>query len=464
MFDYIIARNINTCQSLLPNAILGNMDVYISFDGDHIGREVGRLALQDDETGLRKISHAIEMGNELWAKWVEAKGGSVISTGGDEGRIKVSAEHLEEIPSIRKRYEDLVGSTVSVGVGRTLSESNRALIAAKLRGGDQVVMYEEGLEEEIEQAQNKGEEGKKIFSEYLEDAPPTKQELAQSLYTPYNEESEGDEISKAQRPMAPAKPMAEASEHSQGEAMANLYQDENPPQPELTHAAEGLRGLEGEFHQMAQQQNQAPKSESGNQELKSRLAGVLQKLKGQAPVLEQMKQQAPETYAAIMAMVQSVISMARSLSSDAGQDPKKQEEQEKAAKSERQDILHGGAADEKDYGDFDPEQLKIGIKHEMEHTKSAKIAAEIAMDHLTEDPDYYKKLKTIEKTDLPTSGRHKLVLPPGSTITTGPQGRKNAGKIKVQHGNGKSSWVHVRSGQVLSEDGHAISSRNPKGR
>ncbi|NDD53881.1 hypothetical protein EBZ39_08370, partial [bacterium] len=754
---------------------------------------------------------------------------------------------------------------------------------------------------------------------------------------------------KAERPMAPAKPMAEASEHSQGEAMANLYQDENPPQPELTHAAEGLRGLEGEFHQMAQQQNQAPKSESGNQELKSRLAGVLQKLKGQAPVLEQMKQQAPETYAAIMAMVQSVISMARSLSSDAVQEPKKQEEQaggktehplytpyneelekseklphylkfmgshpkaqetaewadnnikhrnlaefamrhaqtkpeglsheekahiqhfhdslhmaevQKAAgsltpkhdfnsglellrnaegeylkrhaatapklvphegkkiidlgdgvavydlplndkrknpneavalghcatphqggqlwsirkdhgngqaeplvtisheggylgeikgkanwkpstkfhpylaklmasdlvkgfvgggyapesnfefsdmkeglrkklldykpslkqkvykeelpegfqtgyshtpevksifntndiqaqmdflskhppgsivhyyaaenknitpellkylieknlagsevhvnaaqnenihpellkhlidvneagsyvheyaaqnenihpellkhlidtneagsgvhkyaaenpqfknlppetqmlvrpyvkenmqklisimndeenpkaakvahkelkarrkekydrilshegsvedllhyaeshdndvserareelrrrnliKSERQDILHGGAADEKDYGDFDPEQLKIGIKHEMEHTKSAKIAAEIAMDHLTEDPDYYKKLKTIEKTDLPTSGRHKLVLPPGSTITTGPQGRKNAGKIKVQHGNGKSSWVHVRSGQVLSEDGHAISSRNPKGR
>ncbi|NDC25577.1 MAG: hypothetical protein EBZ49_15820, partial [Proteobacteria bacterium] len=65
LFDYIIARNINTCQSLLPNAILGNMDVYISFDGDHIGREVGRLALQDDETGLRKISHAIEMGNEL---------------------------------------------------------------------------------------------------------------------------------------------------------------------------------------------------------------------------------------------------------------------------------------------------------------------------------------------------------------------------------------------------------------
>lgn len=59
--------------------------------------------------------------------------------------------------------------------------------------------------------------------------------------------------------------------------------------------------------------------------------------------------------------------------------------------------LHGGAGDYRPDSDFDAQQLEIGIKHEMEHTKDRKIAKEIAKDHLTEDPNYYKKLKKIEK-------------------------------------------------------------------
>jgi hypothetical protein len=41
-------------------------------------------------------------------------------------------------------------------------------------------------------------------------------------------------------------------------------------------------------------------------------------------------------------------------------------------------------------------QLDKGIKVEMEHTKSRIKAKEIAMDHLSEDPKYYEKLKKIE--------------------------------------------------------------------
>ena len=59
--------------------------------------------------------------------------------------------------------------------------------------------------------------------------------------------------------------------------------------------------------------------------------------------------------------------------------------------------LKGGAGDNKPDSDFDEEQLKIGIKHELEHTKDHEIAKEIAKDHLTEDPNYYKKIKKIEK-------------------------------------------------------------------
>jgi hypothetical protein len=36
-------------------------------------------------------------------------------------------------------------------------------------------------------------------------------------------------------------------------------------------------------------------------------------------------------------------------------------------------------------------EIKAGTKHEMEHTKSKKVAKKIAMDHLKEHPLYYNK-------------------------------------------------------------------------
>lgn len=43
-------------------------------------------------------------------------------------------------------------------------------------------------------------------------------------------------------------------------------------------------------------------------------------------------------------------------------------------------------------------QLEIGIEVEMEHTDDQDIALKIALDHLNERPDYYTKLKALEKS------------------------------------------------------------------
>lgn len=43
--------------------------------------------------------------------------------------------------------------------------------------------------------------------------------------------------------------------------------------------------------------------------------------------------------------------------------------------------------------EVDPEELKIGIEVEYEHTKDKKIAEKIALDHLAENPHYYSLLK-----------------------------------------------------------------------
>ncbi|MDG1949720.1 MAG: translation initiation factor IF-2 N-terminal domain-containing protein [bacterium] len=42
-------------------------------------------------------------------------------------------------------------------------------------------------------------------------------------------------------------------------------------------------------------------------------------------------------------------------------------------------------------------QLKMGEKVEMEHVDDKSVAREIALDHLSEFPDYYSRLNKMEK-------------------------------------------------------------------
>lgn len=62
--------------------------------------------------------------------------------------------------------------------------------------------------------------------------------------------------------------------------------------------------------------------------------------------------------------------------------------------NEGKEKLKGGLGDNKPDSAFDKKQLAIGVEDETgEHTKSKQIGKEIAKDHLSSDPEYYKKLK-----------------------------------------------------------------------
>jgi hypothetical protein len=61
------------------------------------------------------------------------------------------------------------------------------------------------------------------------------------------------------------------------------------------------------------------------------------------------------------------------------------------------DLIPGGLADEKQPRDFNRKQLVRGRKVEREHTRNRTLAQEIAMDHLAEDPSYYRKLAKMER-------------------------------------------------------------------
>ena len=61
-----------------------------------------------------------------------------------------------------------------------------------------------------------------------------------------------------------------------------------------------------------------------------------------------------------------------------------------------EDDIPGGSdiGERHDTSAVDPEELKMGISVEMEHTTDPRIAEEIALDHLAEDPHYYRKGKS----------------------------------------------------------------------
>jgi len=107
-------------------------------------------------------------------------------------------------------------------------------------------------------------------------------------------------------------------------------------------------------------------------------------------------------------------------------------------KTEHKDKLPGGLGDKKKPKDFDQKQLAMGIKVEMEHTNDKTIAQEIAIDHLSEDPKYYTKLKTIEKADGAEGGSES-----SEVETQDPQSKQIAGMIMTH--NRKKLHAFVRN-------------------
>lgn len=61
------------------------------------------------------------------------------------------------------------------------------------------------------------------------------------------------------------------------------------------------------------------------------------------------------------------------------------------------DRIPGGLAKGMRPSEFPRRSMRKGMKSELEHTSSKRIAKEIAMDHLVEDPRYYDKLEKMER-------------------------------------------------------------------
>lgn len=353
------------------------MDLFIAWDGDHIGRKVGQLALDDDEEGLRRVSQVIDAGNRLMASWVQQNRGAMISYGGDEGRARVPADALTGLDRIREQYAQCVGSPVSVGVGIRLSESDKSLLSAKLRGGDQIVLYGPQVDEDLRSMQEK-DEGQKISDEYLKKAEKLGQaafrhktngsvipsgmvhdldalpggENSIDAYEPgfiskegrfytheearhfVNNLQKADESAGPQQKLdpennasagggytpiheagaggAPEPPAAEASEHSEGEAMQSMADNTGSPEGSGTAA-----DFEDELHDHAQEQDKQDQSDADQKDQRAdarqKVLAILGQVRQASPQLEQLRDQAPDLYGVLMQMTQALIITSRGL-------------------------------------------------------------------------------------------------------------------------------------------------------
>lgn len=104
------------------------------------------------------------------------------------------------------------------------------------------------------------------------------------------------------------------------------------------------------------------------------------------------------------------------------------------------DRLKGGDGDKLSDDNFDPEELKMGQKEEMEHTNDPEIAKEIAKDHLVNDKKYYS--------------RYKKVF--GESVNSAVTSRKyEIAKAKNLTYKGWGSWADI-SGKTYAWDDRAM--------
>jgi len=335
----------------------GDGYTYLAGDGDSIGARVGQAMLHDDVEGLHDVSNKINQGQQAFQQWLEGSGGEMISSGGDEfvARVPASAD-LSNLEEFRSQYNQMVGATVTIGTGHSMSQAGKALIWGKLNGKNQVAPYSEDMEQFLQGIQGQGDqdpnsEAGKQSDHYLnsvygqqdqaaapqDGAPAPEGQEDESLQAPAEgEEPMGDEAMGA--PPADIDPDAAAAVDEEGEvppvegepdmqdplAQKKMMKDAPPapgapapgmeadPEMDADDSASPIEGTMGD----------AMQGGDGSY-LKQQMMQVLEGFKKDKEFIEALQGSQPEAYHETIALLHQMIKTAKilnALKGDAGAD------------------------------------------------------------------------------------------------------------------------------------------------
>ena len=390
------------------------MDLFLAWRST-ANTEVDRATRSNEPEMARRASNGIDTGNMLMQSWVLRSGGEMVVTAGTEGQAKVPAERLDELPDVLEQYEQATDSRVSVGVGFETHEADIALTVAEARGGKPaVVLYNEDVAQEAHEMEQSEE------SEELGPLGPEDEALLEDGAP----ESDGGVQPTLQKAEGQAKP-GEASKIAAGTKDPQAAMP-SPPSPISPASAPSSPPGQPPAGVPAPAAGQPQDSE----QLRQAIVSVLQDVKKNMPAIQQLQQTDPAAFQAVTGLVQAFVAVAQQ--AFGGQPMAKSEYEEKV----REESSEHPSLPREDIEQIVEDHERLGKD---EHPASAP-------------------------GPMKPGVRHELREPVGTHLDTAAAGTRNAGKVKVRHQDGKTSYVSVRAGQVLSQDGHAISSRNVGGR
>lgn len=166
--------------------------IFISADGDGIGKKVGRAVIANDIEQLHKISNRIDAAQDFILHWAKHHDGIKISGGGDEFTAAIPKEAIDQLEGLRKDIEHAFGYTISIGVGKNLAQAGTALLVAKLRGKNCIVHFSQEIKQDIQKAKRRVREKRATPDEYkLSEAYLKKAEGMNDVNCPYCQQTDG---------------------------------------------------------------------------------------------------------------------------------------------------------------------------------------------------------------------------------------------------------------------------------
>lgn len=375
--------------------------LFIAIDGDDAGRHIGQAVLMDDVQMLHDMSKKITAGAEAAAQFVQSLGGQVISSGGDEMVAMLDSGNEDKIEGLKAAFEQASGLTVTVGMGRTLSQAGKALIAGKLTGKNKIQNYDDSVEDILVQAHEANVEGTadeeqaKMDDHYIADTmdqessseegfeseeqmPEDDSMYEEDFQTEDHEPQEFTEEMSDEQPIDEQQPTEGAEEFDdeahdmmqapgsdeemaidgeQGFAPEEDFNTEmSEENPDQTSDFEQETPIEFEGDEVIDQASQDPEAEKaagdeelpeiesedpsadlsseladdqGNEDIMQRIAQNLEMFKENKELLEQIKDQNPELYDSMLALLQDLIDLAKMISGEEpGQEEAPQEDME----------------------------------------------------------------------------------------------------------------------------------------
>lgn len=328
--------------------------IYIAGDGDSIGAKIGQAILHDDIEALKETSHQINLGQEMVIKWAEHCGGHVISAGGDEFILEMPADCAEHLDTLRSEYANLVGATVTIGVGHTPSEAGKALLFGKLNGKDQVYFFDEHTDQFLYEAhmdENKDEEAQKQDEHYLssmyedseedydgEDMQAGDEEYSEEEYV--DEEPDMQYEEEQAEEYMPEHEMAQDADYGDEEEI-NFEdpqgQTDSDPADTLTPEEVVDVVQEGAMHEGAEEEDSEHKNEiamamadelaAPDTGLKAKIGEMLEAFKQDKEMLEQAQMENPELYQEAINLLEQMIVVAKLLSAPQVEGQEEQQEE-----------------------------------------------------------------------------------------------------------------------------------------